>query len=251
MSATPGAKSEYSRGSGGSGGHFRGSEPPFGRRVDQVDRGSGGLILAGSLLAALLLVVAEFTALYQIHVATNSVPIKSVSGGSNHSYAMLVIGLAAAALGISVWRTGSRPALLALGVLGVVALVIALVGDLPDSHASGLAGSASHGYVNASSTPSAGLYLETLGAILLILTCGLGFMLAGSSRPGQGGAGPGSGPGRRAGRPSGRGAGPGQGPRPGSGPSDAPPEGGAGNGHGRPTGNGEPPPAWSRRRRSD
>jgi hypothetical protein len=230
MSATPGARSEYSRGSGFSGGDFGGSEPPFGRRVDQVDRGSGGLILAGSLLAALLLVVAEFTALYQIHAATSTVPVKSVSGGSNHSFAMLVIGLAAASLGISVWRTGSRSGLVALGILGAVALVISLVGDLPDSHASGLAGSATRGYVNESSTPSAGLYLETLGAVLLIFTCGLGLMLAGTPRLG-GGSGRGGGRGSRS-----------------SGPRDAPQRGDGPNGHDRP-GNGAPSQAWSRRRR--
>jgi hypothetical protein len=148
-----------------------------------VDREPGGLILAGALLAALLLVVAEFTTLYQVHVATSSLPIKSVSGGSNHSYAILVIGLAAGALGLGVWRSGSRPALLALGILGIVGLVVALAGDLPDSHAKGLAGSAARGYVNASSTPSAGLYMETLGAVLLIATCGLGFMMLGVPRP--------------------------------------------------------------------
>ena len=62
-----------------------------------------------------------------------------------------------------------------------MALLIALLGDLPDAHATGLAGSAARGYVNASSTPSAGLYLETLGAVILIATCGLGFMLLGVS----------------------------------------------------------------------
>jgi hypothetical protein len=183
MTATPGAKNEYSRGSGGSGGgsgaNFGGSEPPRGRRTGEVDRGAGGLILAGALLAALLLIVAEFTSLYEVHLATSSVPIKTVSSGSNHTYAMLIIGLAAAGLGVVTWQSGSRPALLALGVLGVVALLIALLGDLPDSHATGLAGSAARGYVNASSTPSAGLYLETLGGVLLIATCGLGFMMLG------------------------------------------------------------------------
>jgi hypothetical protein len=205
MSATPRAKNEYSRGSGVSGGDSGGSlggpGPPFGRRTDLVDRGSGGLILVGALLAALLLIVAEFTALYQFHIATSSVPLKSVSGGANHSYAMLLIGLAAAGLGLAVWQSGSRPALLALGILGVVALLIALLGDLSDAQATGLYGSAAHGYVNASNTPSAGLYLETLGAVILIATCGLGFMLLGVSvsgtrprprRPGRDGGGQGS-----------------------------------------------------------
>lgn len=244
MSAPPGAKNEYSRGSGlsggGSGGDFGGSEPPFGHRTLVVDRGAGGLILAGALLAALLLVVAEFTALYQVHVATNSVPIKSVSGGSNHSYAMLLIGLAAAALGIAVWRSESRVALFGLGVLGVVALLIALLGDLPDSHATGLAGSAAHGYINASSTPSAGLYLETLGAVLLIASCGLGFMLLGVPRIGRrpGSRGPGA---RPSGRPNGG--------RPGDRGRDG--HGGGGSEEGRSSESRQgSQPAWSRRRRS-
>lgn len=154
----------------------------------------GAVILAGSLLGALLLLVAEFTSLYQVHIATSSVPIESVSGGSNHSYAMVPIALLAAALGIAVWRSGSRPALLAVGVLGVVAILIALLGDLSDASATGLAGSATSHYVNASSTPSAGLYMETLGAVLLIGTCGLGFLMlgppAGARRPGASRSGP-------------------------------------------------------------
>jgi hypothetical protein len=190
MSATPRAKNEYSRGSGGSGPGFGGDsdrfDPPSDRRTAQVDRGASGLILAGALLAALLLVVAEFTSLYDVHIATSSVPIKTVTGGSNHSYAMLVVALAGAALAVGAWRSGSRSALLGLGVLGVVALVIALAGDLPDAHATGLAGSATRGFINASSTPSAGLYLETLGAVLLIATSGLGFLMLGAPRPRRG-----------------------------------------------------------------
>ena len=184
MSATPGANTEYSRGSGDSGRGFGGdsgnSGLPPDRRTAVVDRGAGGLILAGALLAALLLIVAEFTSLYDVHIATTTIPIKSVSGGSNHSYAMLVIGAAAGLLGIGVWRSGSRPALLALGVLGIVALVIALAGDLPDAEASGIA---TRQFVLGKDHPSAGLYLETLGAVLLIATSGLGFLMLGVPPP--------------------------------------------------------------------
>ncbi len=186
MSATPGAKNKYSRGGGDSGGSFGGSGPPRRRPTAEADRGSSGLILAGTLLASLLLVVAEFTALYQAHLASNSAPISTVTGGSHHSYAMLLIGLVAAGLGVLVWRARSRPALLALGVLGLVALLIAVLNDLPDAQATGLAGSPTHGYVNASTTPSAGLYLETAGAILLIATCGLGFLTLGPPVPRRG-----------------------------------------------------------------
>ena len=104
MSATPGAKNEYSRGSGasdgGSGGDFDRFEPPGRRRTAVGDSGVGGVILAGALLAALLLLVAEFTTLFQVHVSTSSTPVKTVTGGSNHSYAMIPIALLAAALGV-------------------------------------------------------------------------------------------------------------------------------------------------------
>lgn len=187
MNAAPGASNEYSRGSEASNGDSTADSARrsrrIGRRSPTPRAGTGALILAGSLLAALLLLVAEFTTLYQVHVATSLTPVDSVSGGSDHSYAMVPLALLAAALGIGVWRSGSRPALLAIGVIGVVAVLIALVGDLPDAQATGLAGSAASHYVNASSTPSAGLYMETLGAILLIATCGLGFLMLGS--PGQ------------------------------------------------------------------
>ncbi len=215
MSATPGAKNEYSRGSGASGGSFGGdfggSDRPLRGSTAEADRGARALILAGALIAALLLVVAEFTTLYQVHVATSSTPVKSVTGGSNHSYAMIPIAILAAFLGLVASRSGSRTALLAIGGLGVVALLIALVGDLPNSHATGLAGSARAGYVNASSTPSAGLYMETLGGVLLIATCGLGLLMGRTPRGGGGdddAGGPGAGPG------DGGAAGPGAGDEP-------------------------------------
>ena len=86
---------------------------------------------------------------------------------------------------MAVWRGGNRFALLGVGLLGVVALVIALLHDLPDTHAVGLA---NNNRVSATTTPGIGLYLETLGAILLIATSGLAFMTLGSpTRRRQGG----------------------------------------------------------------
>jgi hypothetical protein len=136
-------------------------------------------IVACAVLGALLLLLAEFTTLFQVHASNVAGPIKSVSTGSNDSYALIPIALAAGVLAFGFWRTGSRSSLLALGVLGVVVLLIALLGDLPDAHSSGLIGSSSTHYVDASSTPSAGLYLETLGAVLLLIACGCGFLLLG------------------------------------------------------------------------
>lgn len=185
MSVTPpeGA-TEYSTGSGASkpvlGRRLRGDREGRGGRAEQVSGSLRAAILAGSFLGALLLLVAEFTTLFTVNIVTSSTPVKTVATGSHHSYALVVIAIVVALLAVAVWRDSSRPALLAIGLLGVVALLIALLGDLPDAHATGLVGSSTTHYVDASSTPSAGLYLETLGAAVLILTCGLGFISLGS-----------------------------------------------------------------------
>ena len=184
MSATPEARNEYSRGSPGSSGDLGGSLQP-GEGASRpsagdwmtLPPGAGGLVLAGALLGALLLIVAEFTTLYHVHTASSAVPGKSVGTGSNHSYAMIPIALLAVFLAVAARRGGGWMAVVGLGLVGVVALLIALLGDLPDARATGLVGSPAHGFVSATSTPSAGLYMETLGAVLLIATCGSGLLL--------------------------------------------------------------------------
>ena len=141
--------------------------------------------LIGALAGALLLIISEFTSLYQVHTAASPLPVKIVGTGSNDTYALIPLGLLAAVLGYAVFRSGSRPALLALGIVGLVALLIALLGDLPDAQATGLVGTPTTQFLNASSTPSAGLYLETLGAVVLIGTSVLGFLMLGTPEPGR------------------------------------------------------------------
>src|SRR5213082_3234055 len=88
MSAThPEAAIEYSRAQGPS--------------------GAVAAVLASALLGALLLVVSQF---------------KTVATGSNHAYSLIPIALLAVVMAYAVLRQGSRPALVALGVLGAIAL---------------------------------------------------------------------------------------------------------------------------------
>ncbi|MGZ4173554.1 MAG: hypothetical protein ACXVQR_03650 [Solirubrobacteraceae bacterium] len=137
-------------------------------------------MLLGGLLGAVLLLVAEFTTLYEVRTAASPGPVKSAGTGSHHSYALIPIALLAIVLIYGVWRQQSRPALMAIGVLGVIALLIALLGDLPDAHASGLIVNTSH-YINASSSPKTGIYMETLGAGVLIVCSGIGLLLGGTA----------------------------------------------------------------------
>jgi hypothetical protein len=165
MNATPPEASyEYSRGLRG----FRAQDV----------RGAGLFVLGAALLAALLLIVAELTALYTVRVPTSTAPVQSVATGAHDDYALIPIALLAVGLGVAVYRIASRPALLALGALGVITLLIALLGDLPAARAHGITRS----FVLASAQPSAGLYLETLGAIVLLIAGGGGLLLPGPLR---------------------------------------------------------------------
>lgn len=179
----PGTRTEYSSPTGANQpsttGMRRARSRP-GQTPPALGRGARVGILAGTLLGSLLLIVAEFTTLFEVHVETSPTPIKTVTTGSHHSYALIPIALLAAALAVAVLRTGSRPALVAIGLLGIVTLVIALIVDLPDANATGVASSGVHQFVAASSTPRPGMYLETLGAVVLVITCGVGLMALGA-----------------------------------------------------------------------
>jgi hypothetical protein len=181
MNAPPEANSEYSRGSGASGRlllpRWQRSEAPDSPGSDAAGRAPLALAL-GAVLGALLVIVAQFTALYHLHSATSSAAIKTVGTGGNHAWAPIPLALVALVLAYAVYRTGSRTALAGLVALGVAMLLIALIGDLPDARSSGLVGSSASGYVQANSSPSAGLYMETLGAIILIVAGGIGLLMS-------------------------------------------------------------------------
>lgn len=193
MNATPPeAKTEYSRAPEGFEGASAGPGDRDSRAVarrsrarkrrpasagDRVPALIRGAILIGGLLGALLLLVAEFTTLFT--VSTSAGPVSSVSTGSHHTYALVPIAALVVVLSFAVYAAVSRPALLAIGLLAVIALLIALLGDLPDAQASGLVGGGAQHYVAASASPSAGLYMETLGGVVLLITSVCGFLLLG------------------------------------------------------------------------
>jgi hypothetical protein len=167
----PEAKTEYSKGPGGSGGGFLGLG-----------------IMCGALLGAVMLAVAEFTSLYTVHASGSAHAVASQATGSHNAYALLPVAVAVALLAVGVWRAGSRAALLGIGLLGVLAVLIALLGDLPDAHAGGLVHGPGGRYLDAVTRPSAGFYLESAGAVLLLAVSVGGFILAGppSRRTGAG-----------------------------------------------------------------
>jgi hypothetical protein len=140
------------------------------------------VVLAGALAGALLLLVAEFTALLSVHAASSAHTVETVTTGSHQSYALLPIAAVVIALAVAFWREGSRVALGAIAALGALVLVIAVLGDLPDAEASGLIRTGTAHYATASATPGIGLYLETLAAVVLMISGVAGLLLMPHSR---------------------------------------------------------------------
>jgi hypothetical protein len=173
----PEADTEYSRapaisedGAGAPNGRSEG--PQTGRS------GMGLMVLAGAVSGAVLLLFAEFAPLAHIHSSAPGSPVvKTLMTGSHHAYALIPVAVLAPVLAMSVHWTGNRLAVASIGALGLVGLGIALLRDLPDAHASGLIGHAGSAYVSAAAHPAIGLYLETLGAVVLLVTSAAGLLL--------------------------------------------------------------------------
>jgi hypothetical protein len=165
---------EDSRGSRASRGRFRL------RRPRGIDASSllGAALVAAAFAGAILLIVADLSTLIQIRVLT--VTKDTISGGSHHAYALLILGIFALPMAYGATRGRSRPALAALAVIGLVALVIMLAVDLPDIHKTGVIGQR---FTDASASPRIGFYLETVGAFLLLLSGSAGLFLSAPSRP--------------------------------------------------------------------
>jgi hypothetical protein len=127
---------------------------------------------------ALCLLIATFSTVIEITVGTTSTIADrdtQLSGYDRHSVSLVLIALFALVMTVGAWR-GARPAMAALVVAGIAVLLIALIGDLPDVHKTGVIGEL---YDNARANPKAGYYLETLGGALLLLAGG-GLLLLGA-----------------------------------------------------------------------
>ena len=130
------------------------------------------LAAALSIVAAGLLVAAEFTTVFEVTVGSLEVVQRSATGGENHGYALLVVAVFAVVLTLLGLRGGGRAPGLALVALGAVVLVVALAVDLPDTRGSGRLPE-SLAYEDARARAGAALGLELVGGVLLVAAGGL------------------------------------------------------------------------------
>jgi hypothetical protein len=133
------------------------------------------LVLAAA--GCLLLVVAEFSTLYEIRVIT--VVKETTTGGENHAYALLVLAVGAAFMAYGGIVKGARPAQVGLLVVALAALFVVFAIDYPDVDEEGFIGEA---FERAKASPTTGFYLESLGAVLLLLAAAATLTLTPSGR---------------------------------------------------------------------
>jgi hypothetical protein len=139
-------------------------------------------IQAVALAGAAALVVAEFAPLFRVRTDIGHHVVRSVSAGSHHSYALLPVAGLAVALAGAVGRSG-WPVPAALALLGLAALGIVLLGDLPDVHRAGVLGTPATGLHDAHTVAGAGLYLAAFGAIALLAAGAAALMFSLVAKP--------------------------------------------------------------------
>jgi hypothetical protein len=129
-----------------------------------------------ALSAALLMFLTEVTTVISIDVAVGSCDTIydtnpeladdcEQKGFERSSVALLLLGLLTLVMGAGAAFGRSRPAAVALIVIGVVVLGITLLVDLPASDDTGLIG---RRYAAAEATPGPGLWFELIGGVLAV-----------------------------------------------------------------------------------
>src|SRR5437764_2924466 len=130
------------------------------------------VLLVAGLVGAILTIAADFATLRSVKVLTASCSDLAdprlrdtcvTTGHEEHSYALVLIGVAALVMVWGATAGRSRPAGGALALLGAAVLVIALVTDVPDIHKTGVLGQQ---FDEAHAEAGPGLWMETAGGAL-------------------------------------------------------------------------------------
>jgi hypothetical protein len=161
----------------------------FGRRIPGAIRDSGPfgtLLLVLGVAAGMTMIVAEFMTISYVKISSiancsdlpsttpgNVRDACSVSGHQQHHWALLVIGLVTIVMAFGSALGRSRPAALALVVLGGAVIGIALIGDhdtLHDTRGLDVIFQNPHG------AAGSGYYVEIVAGVVAVLAGGLGFL---------------------------------------------------------------------------
>jgi hypothetical protein len=144
------------------------------------------LLVFACAAAAAMLGASQFTDIFHL-TPPGGEALQAISSKDQHGYATLV--LAAFALILLLVSVGARDeqlkqvAAMAVAICGLIALLIFLIGDLPDVNKVGTLDDPRQSFIDAEAKPVAGFWLELAGSLVLTV-CGaaLATMRPGTAR---------------------------------------------------------------------
>lgn len=128
------------------------------------------LLPIACIAGAALLIASEFMTTFRLDAAGGNT-LQLLEAADRHNYAMLVIGLFAIGAVVLAIYAGSRPAAIAVAVVGVVALLVFLLVDLPDAGKAENINDPNLGLVPVEAKPEGGFWVELIGSLVLAV-CG-------------------------------------------------------------------------------
>jgi MFS family permease len=141
-----------------------------------------------------MLAASQFTDMFHL-TPPGGEALSAIEASDQHGYASLVLAIfALAMIAVSLATAGagdgdgaslSQIAAVAVAVCGAVALLIFLVGDLPDVNKIGTLDDPNQSFIDSKARPQAGFWLELVGALVLTV-CGAGLATMAPQRaPGE------------------------------------------------------------------
>jgi hypothetical protein len=132
------------------------------------------LLVFACAAAAAMLGASQFTDIFHL-TPPGGEALQAISSKDQHGYATIV--LAAFALILLLVSVGARDeqlkqvAAMAVAICGLIALLIFLIGDLPDVNKVGTLDDPRQSFIDAEAKPVAGFWLELVGSLVLTV-CG-------------------------------------------------------------------------------
>lgn len=132
------------------------------------------LLILACAAAAAMLAASQFTDIFHL-TPPGGEALKAVKASDQHGYATLVLAVFALILMVVAVVARGEPlgqmAAVAIAVCGLVALLIFLIGDLPDVNNVGTLDDPRQSFIDAKAQPQAGFWLELVGSLVLTI-CG-------------------------------------------------------------------------------
>ena len=129
---------------------------------------TGRLAAITTLLGAAVVILSQVVTAYSLENELGEV-LDTVTLLSKHGVITAILGLVAAIAVVFAVAAGSRSATIVVMGMGVAVILIFLLVDVPDIGDTGLFNTPTAGNLDATSKAEAGLWLELVGGVILIL----------------------------------------------------------------------------------